>query len=154
MKIDKGSVFAKIFEKLVGDSFFRIQTPSAVAGVRATEFLVSNGSDEDSKENAGVFVKQGTVAISLEKGGQKRDFIATTNEQVLLNYDDAKKEILDNYMKQKLEILSGVKLMKEESYKRLERQRERSRQNLERIRKMNKIWTKCASYYHESTLLW
>ena len=137
VKLNQGSLFTKIFNKMVGNSYFSVETPSAVAAVRGTEFLISNGDAKDSDPN-GIYVHSGKVAVTLQKGPKKREFIATTNEQVLLNYEDAKKEILDNYMKKKLEILSGVKLMREKSYEMLKLQRERSRKNLEKIRKMHK----------------
>ena len=137
VKLNQGSLFTKIFNKMIGDSYFRVETPSAVAAVRGTEFLISNGDAKESDPN-GVYVNSGQVAVTLQKGAKTREFIATTNEQVLLNYEDAKKEILDNYMKKKLEILSGVKLMREKSYEMLKQQRERSRENLERIREMNR----------------
>ena len=59
LELKKGSVFAKI-QKMPAGSEFTIRTPSFVAGVRGTEFLVE--SDESGKSK--VAVKEGKVAVS------------------------------------------------------------------------------------------
>lgn len=56
-KLEAGSILAKS-AKLIGDSSFTITTPTAVAGVRGTEFVVSHYSGKTR-----VAVKEGKVAV-------------------------------------------------------------------------------------------
>ncbi|MCB1191477.1 MAG: FecR domain-containing protein [Leptospiraceae bacterium] len=70
--LNVGKLYANITKKLKGNSSFKISTPTAVAGVRGTEFLVNE--EPKSKEKTagdtdiptGFFVKKGEVELKVE----------------------------------------------------------------------------------------
>lgn len=65
MKLESGKVFAKTDKKLAADSSFSISTPTFVAGIRGTEFIVE---DSDGKDQT--LVSDGAVNIeTLDENG-------------------------------------------------------------------------------------
>jgi len=63
-----GGVFTTIAGKLTGR--FSVQTPTAVCGVRGTEFFVAYGRTIDAQPDVWMCVNEGTVEVSVPRTGQ------------------------------------------------------------------------------------
>jgi ferric-dicitrate binding protein FerR (iron transport regulator) len=72
VKLTKGAVFTTIVGKLTGR--FSLQTETAIAGVRGTEFFVAYGKTTDVKSDAKpdvwLCVNSGTVEVAIPTTGQ------------------------------------------------------------------------------------
>lgn len=65
LKLESGKVFAKTDKKLASGSSFKISTPTFVAGIRGTEFIVE---DSDGKDQT--LVSDGSVSVeTLDENG-------------------------------------------------------------------------------------
>lgn len=140
LQLNNGRAYSKIVKKLDKDSSYRIYSPTLAAGVRGTEFVISEKSEdepenEDSDVETGVYVNEGEVAVS-EPGG---DNVATLSpeEQVVKTGNDLKQGILDNYMKKKMEIFENLDVMKKRNYELLKKQKDRNKESIDRIREQN-----------------
>ncbi len=153
MDLHSGSIYAKIVKKLDKDSSFTIKSPTLVASVRGTEFVVAEERElsdpkkklEDSDIPPGVFVNEGEVAVqkieSQDLPPEKRPIgqveaaiIVQQGEQVLSKTQTLQKQILDDFMKRKMEIFAKLDVMKEKNYEMMKKQRERDYENLQKIR--------------------
>lgn len=131
-----GKAHIKIKEKLKQKESFRIKTPTMVAGVRGTEFSIS---DDDKK----IMVLEGTVAATqgedvaetAVEGGKK---VSGDNLEISPLTEEEKRELLEDSKS-----LSGLtadvletaqknlKELKEQNSQLLQDQKESNRQNLE-----------------------
>lgn len=129
-----GKLFVKAHKPANGgpsDSQLSVVNPSFVAGVRGTEFLVATpnqgGEDEELKDvETGVYVNEGTVAVSPDKKGKQT--LVAENEEVVLSGKQLKKQILDEFVKEKMHIFEQFKAIKEENYQRIKEQYEKNDQ--------------------------
>jgi len=87
LKVKVGGVISKV-KKLTGTSDYRIKTPTAICGVRGTEFIVRVGSE---KNETFLAVKSGTVGVLppaadkdrlTEKAGKKTEALEHTLESI------------------------------------------------------------------------
>ncbi len=134
LKLSKGAAYSKIVKKLDKDSSFRINSPTLAAGVRGTEFVVSEQTEqgEDQDVESGVYVNEGEVAVTDSSTGEEAALIG--QEQVVKKGEELKKGILDAYMKRKMEIFAGLDVMKEKNYNLLKNQKDRNQAAIDRIR--------------------
>ena len=63
LDLNRGGVFAKV-RKMAGQDF-SVSTPSAVAGVRGTQFFMAYGEDPERQEDLWLCVNEGTVAVTI-----------------------------------------------------------------------------------------
>ncbi|GBF50468.1 sigma factor regulatory protein, FecR/PupR family [Leptospira ryugenii] len=113
-----GKLFVKVHKhEKTKNHQLSVVSPSYVAGVRGTEFIVSNpdegGTNPDLDLESGVFVNEGSVAVS---GPDKKEVMVKQNEEIVLKGKDFKKQILSNYAKEKMQIFQKLSQMKEENY--------------------------------------
>ncbi|ABZ93481.1 iron dicitrate transport regulator FecR [Leptospira biflexa] len=129
-----GKLFVKAHKPPGGgpsDTELSVVNPSFVAGVRGTEFLVATpnqgGEDEELKDvETGVYVNEGTVAVSPDKKGKQT--LVGENEEVVVSGKQLKKQILDEFVKEKMHIFEQFKAIKEENYQRIKEQYEKNDQ--------------------------
>lgn len=65
--LNSGSVFSKV-SKQKPNQQFKLRTPSAVIGVRGTEFFTSYGQTEDKKSDVWMCVNEGSIEVTGAKG--------------------------------------------------------------------------------------
>jgi len=131
LNLRTGKVYAKIFNKLRKGSSFSIKTPTAVAGVRGTEFLISEQSDKDKNKSGndeasvsnGVYVSEGKVSFKTDK---ERVIVGAGKQAVIDTHNQLKSGIIDQFVKEKLAMMKQFKLLKEANYKMLVDQKERN----------------------------
>ncbi|EOQ87777.1 sigma factor regulatory protein, FecR/PupR family [Leptospira yanagawae serovar Saopaulo str. Sao Paulo = ATCC 700523] len=134
LNLVSGKLFVKAHKPEGGapsNTQLSVVNPSFVAGVRGTEFLVSTpnqgGEDEELKDvETGVYVNEGTVAVSPDKKGKQT--LVAENEEVVVSGKQLKKQILDEFVKEKMRIFEQFKAIKEENYQRIKEQYEKNDQ--------------------------
>lgn len=134
LKLVGGKLFVKAHKPAPGvpsQNQLSVVNPSFVAGVRGTEFLAAapdtGGVDEDlSDVETGVYVNEGTVAVSPDKKGKQT--LVAENEEVVVSGKELKKQILDEFVKEKMRIFEEFKAIKEENYQRIKEQYEKNDQ--------------------------
>lgn len=136
LKLGRGQVYAKVARKLRKGSSFKVATLTAIAGVRGTQFMVSENKNAKKKKDipSGVYVKEGNVAVnSLEAADEQVNVGA--KEQLLIKQGEMQKSVLDSYIEAKMKILETLNLMKENNYKIMKEQRDQSQKIIDDLRK-------------------
>ncbi len=70
LTLKAGSIFSKI-PKQAQEQQFRIRTPSAVIGVRGTQFFTSFGQDDKTKADVWMCVNEGSVEVTSTANQKK-----------------------------------------------------------------------------------
>jgi len=159
IELNKGAIFAKVISKLTKNSAFNVKTPTSVAGVRGTEFLVQesgdksevlvndgtvavNAVDEDKNVGEEVVVDQGHK-ITTDKDNNMKKADLTEAEKNAMKEDsqsvqsiteDAKariQDILKDFEENKARIKEHLDAQKESNRAELEGQKDKNRQELE-----------------------
>jgi hypothetical protein len=133
--VENGQVFSKVTRKLTDGEKFRVNTPTAVAGVRGTEFLVSEEAGKSTiacvegkvavKESA----KDDTTFVDVEAGKE-----ASVEQGKPVSVSDLKKQNLENIKR----IKDEIKELREDIRKKFEAQREEIRKAVADQKEVNK----------------
>lgn len=156
--VEKGKLFSKVSRKLTEGEKFKVSTPTAVAGVRGTEFLVEENEgkskiaciegavavhEADKTESDAVIVEAGKEA-SLEKG--KPISVSELKAQNLENIRRIKDEIKEireeirrKFEEQREEIRKAVIEQKDINKQRVEDQKAMDKANVEALKESTKI---------------
>lgn len=136
--LTKGKIFSKVSSKMAPGSSFEVTSPTMIAAVRGTEFLISEELDESSEASTspeipeGVFVKEGEVAIQVTKVTSENDkvkeFTAKAGEEVVVTTNGIKKQILEDHIKEKMKILDTLKVMQESNYKMMKEMKQKNQE--------------------------
>lgn len=132
--VEKGQFFSKVTQKLAKGDSYVVKTPTTTAGVRGTDFLIS---EEEGKGN--VAVLDGNVEVKNNTTPGKPPVIVASKEEVDVptGKDMVKKQLSDDRLRA-LNILLEIKAMREEIWKKMEQQREEIRKAVEDQRQVNK----------------
>jgi len=133
--VENGKVFSKVTRKLTTGEKFRVNTPTAVAGVRGTEFLVS---EEDGKSTIACI--EGKVAVK-DFGSDDSSFVdveagkeASVEKGKPISVSDLKQQNLENIRR----IKDEIKELREDIRKKFEAQREEIRNKVIEQKDANK----------------
>lgn len=133
--VENGQVFSKVTRKLTDGEKFRVNTPTAVAGVRGTEFLVSEegGKSTISCIEGKVAVKESTgddsTFVDVEAGKE-----ANIEKGKPISVNELKQMNLENIRK----IKDEIKELREDIRKKFEEQREEIRKQVIEQKEINK----------------
>ncbi len=123
--VENGKMFSKVTRKLVDGEKFRVTTPTSVAGVRGTEFLVS---EDEGKSNIACI--DGVVAVK-EQGSDDSTYKeveagkeAEVEKGKPISVADLKEQNRANIQK----IKDDIKVIREDIRRKFEEQREEIRQ--------------------------
>ncbi|EPG72678.1 sigma factor regulatory protein, FecR/PupR family [Leptospira fainei serovar Hurstbridge str. BUT 6] len=117
-----GKVFAKVDKNSKKENFV-ITSASYTAGVRGTQFVIgeeseqkraSNPDHEDSNIPNGIFVKEGEVGVSTDSNNTTS---VRSDEEIVFSPTGLLKQPLQDFMKEKMKIMDEFRRMKEENYK-------------------------------------
>ncbi|WP_010409864.1 FecR family protein [Leptospira inadai] len=134
-----GKVFAKVDKSSKKENFV-ITSASYTAGVRGTQFVIgeeseqiraSNPDHEDSNIPNGIFVKEGEVDVSTDSNSTMS---VHSDEEIVVSPTGLLKQPLQAFMKDKMKIIDGFRRMKDENYKML---RDQILKNQELLRNAN-----------------
>ncbi len=133
--VENGKVFSKVTRKLTEGEKFRVNTPTAVAGVRGTEFLVS---EEEGKSNIACI--EGTVAVKDSKSDDTAFVDVEAGKEA--NVESGKPVTVNELKQQNLEnikrIKDEIKELREDIRKKFEEQREEIRKAVVEQKEINK----------------
>ncbi|MGV7930282.1 MAG: FecR domain-containing protein [Spirochaetota bacterium] len=132
--VEKGQFFSKVGQKLAKDDKYMVKSPTTTAGVRGTDFLIS---EEEGKAN--VAVLDGSVEVLNNSLAGKEPVVVNDREEVdvLAGQDMVKKQLSEDRMRA-LAILLEIKAMREEIWNKMREQREEIRKAVEDQRQVNK----------------
>lgn len=128
-----GEFFAKINKIKDNSTTMDFQSPSINAGVRGTEFLLSEKANENEMDTApsGLFLKEGEVEVTNSRKIEQTE-ILKSGEEVLVTSNGLKKGIIEAYLKEKMEILNTLVIQKELNNKSLKEMKNKNQEDLNR----------------------
>ncbi len=133
--IENGKLFSKVSRKLVEGEKFSVTSPTAVAGVRGTEFLV-----EEENGKSRISCIEGTVAVKEpEKADTDYVLVEAGKEAEIekgkpVSVNDLKQQNLENIKR----IKDEIKELREDIRKKFEEQREEIRKAVVEQKEANK----------------
>lgn len=141
--LHKGQIFSRLVPDKTRPGELTISSPSVTAGVRGTDFMVSEtgenatGLKESNGEKiipSGVYVSHGSVDVETNAKDDKQTVNVKSGEQATVAPGKLIKDILDDYVTTKMKILEELKIMKEFNCKLIEEQKEKNRKMLEEFK--------------------
>ncbi|MCX7632777.1 MAG: FecR domain-containing protein [Turneriella sp.] len=142
VQLESGTSYTKFVKKLGHGSQYVVRSPTLVASVRGTEFVVSTGgvaeATEDSDIPQGVFVNSGAVAVS--PANREDDVTELYAGEQITSVDNALvKGVMEDFMKRKMRLFRQLQAMREEQYRILEREKARQLELLEKARNADNL---------------
>jgi hypothetical protein len=134
LSVEKGSLFSKITTKLAKNDKYEVTTPTAVAAVRGTEFLVT---EENGKSNVACLTGLVSVLNNSLKESNTVELQPKEETDVIPGENMVKKQISDDKLR-RMNILLQIKNMREDIRKKFEQQREEIRKYVTDQRTKNK----------------
>lgn len=136
LELVSGKLFVKAHKEEGEKRQLNVSTPSYVAGVRGTEFLLatpnSEGEDDEINLNTGVYVNEGSVGVTAN--GSKNEVVVSENEEIVSQGNKLKKQILNEFAKEKMRIFAEFKQIKKENYERYKEQRRKNSEILNQFK--------------------
>jgi hypothetical protein len=138
LELESGRGYTKFAKQMTPGSTYTIKTPTIVAGVRGTEFIISAGDTpeeaaEDSDIPAGVFVNHGKVAVA-SAGRETEEQEIPAGEQITGVDNALVKGVMEDFIKKKMRLFKQLNCMREAQYKIMEREKNRQAELLEKVR--------------------
>lgn len=133
--VENGKMFSKVTRKLAQGEKFKVNTPTAVAGVRGTEFFVTEDNGKSS-----VACIEGTVAVKDAVSADTAYVDVAAGKEANIekgkpvSVSDLKQQNLENIMK----IRDEIKELREDIRKKFEAQRDEIRQKVVEQKDANK----------------
>jgi hypothetical protein len=143
VELDSGRGYTKFSKQMPAGSKYAIKSPTMVAAVRGTEFVLSAGDEsaephEDSDIPAGVFVNTGKVAVS--PASREDEVIELAPGEQITGVDNTLvKGVMEDFLKKKMKLFKQLNCMKEAQYKIMEREKNRQIELLEKVRNSSKM---------------
>ncbi len=133
-RVEKGTLFSRITTKLSKGDVYEVTTPTATAGVRGTDFLVT---EEDGKAN--VACLKGLVSVLNNSLTDSEPVILEKKEEtdVIPGQDMVKKQIKADRLRM-LNIITEIKALRKDIRQKFEKQREEIRQQVTDQKAKNK----------------
>ncbi len=128
--ISEGEILTKVNKDKNKKIKLHIQSPTAVASVRGTEFYVESQNDSSI-----IAVNTGKVEVSSIDGTQKLTLEA--GEKIIATFQSLKKSIMETYEKQKFQMIDQLEKTKKQNFENVIKQIEKNQKLLEEQR--NKI---------------
>ncbi|MDY6934565.1 MAG: FecR domain-containing protein [Spirochaetota bacterium] len=124
--VEKGGMFSRVKRKLAKGDVYSVMTPTTTAGVRGTDFLVS---EEDGQAN--VACLSGLVSVLNNSLTDTEPVVLEEREEtdIIPGQNMVKKQISADRMRM-LNILLEIKEMREEIRRKFEKQREEIRKHV------------------------
>lgn len=135
--LESGRGYTKFAKKLSPGSKYTIKSPTLVAGIRGTEFILSAGDEspevhEDSDIPAGVFVNTGVVAVA--QASRESETVELLPGEQITGVDNALvKGVMEDFLKKKMRLFQQLNAMKEAQYKIMEREKNRQLELLGKV---------------------
>ncbi len=117
MSMRRGSTFHRVIKNKKYRYDYSVKTPTTIAGIRGTEFIVNEKvvADKKKQPESGVFVFSGIVNIAFKK----QNFDLNANEQVTFKKNRAVRKKLSKKVKKQRRVFKGMKAMNAETFNKL-----------------------------------
>jgi len=139
LELESGRGYTKFAKKMTPGSLYQIRSPTLVAGVRGTEFILSAGDipeeagAEDADIPGGVFVNHGQVAVARVESENDEQQLAP-GEQITGVDNQLVKGVMEDFLKKKMKLFKQLNCMKEAQYRIMEREKNRMAEALEKVK--------------------
>lgn len=144
LDLESGRGYTKFAKGMTKGSHYAIKTPTIVAGVRGTQFIMSAGDTpedpaaEDADIPGGVFVNTGKVAVS--PANREADVTELSPGEQITGVDNALvKSVMEDFLKKKMALFKQLDVMKEAQYKIMEREKTRMIETLEKVKNSSSL---------------
>lgn len=150
INLDSGKGYTKFTKQMPPGSQYVIKSPTLVAGVRGTEFILSAGADpkgkyEDAEIPSGVFVNHGKVAVA--SASRADDTVDIAQGEQITNVDNqVVKGVMEDFIKKKMALFKKLDVMREAQYKIMEREKQRQIELLEKVKNSVNFENKSSSF--------
>jgi len=124
LQLSQGEVLSKVEKDKKKQIKLDIQSPTAIASVRGTEFLV-----ESNPNSTTIAVNKGKVEVSSIDGSQKQTIEA--GEKIVATFNEQKKSIMDTYEKQKFKMIQELEKTKKQNFENVLKQIEQNQKMIE-----------------------
>jgi hypothetical protein len=124
LQLSQGEVLSKVEKDKKKQIKLDIQSPTAIASVRGTEFLVESKSNSTT-----IAVNEGKVEVSSIDGSQKQTIEA--GEKIVATFNEQKKSIMDTYEKQKFKMIQELEKTKKQNFENVLKQIEQNQKMIE-----------------------
>lgn len=124
MNLNEGEVLTKVEKQKDKTIKLDIQSPTAIASVRGTEFYV-----ETDQNQSKIAVNEGKVEVSSIDGSQKQTVEA--GEKIIATFQEQRKSILETYEKQKFAMIQELEKTKKQNLENVIKQIESNQKLIE-----------------------
>lgn len=124
INLENGEILSKVNKEKSKNINLHIQSPTAIASVRGTEFFV-----ESNQTQSMIAVNEGKVEVSNIEGNQKQTIEA--GEKIIVTFQELKKEILGIYEKNKFAMIQELEKTKKQNFENVIQQIEKNQKLIE-----------------------
>lgn len=128
LDVKKGQLASKL-DQLSKKDTYQVQTPTAVAGVRGTSFIVEISSAVQSAE---VLVSDGAVAVTDNKTGTEQ--VCPSGSKIVADGRAMIQSLVDEHEKEKFRIFADMKKFQRENFEQLIEQQKRNQEMMRQQR--------------------
>lgn len=129
LDVRRGSLANKI-DQMGGKDNYTVQAPTAVAGVRGTEFLVEIN---EAVNQATVLVNDGSVAVQ-DPAGKLPEEVCEEGNKIVSDGQQMKETLLEQFEKDKMAIFAEMSRFKQQNFEQLVEQIRKNREMMDQHR--------------------
>ena len=118
MDLTNGSVVSRVQKNTAKDNYV-VQTPTAIAGVRGTDFIAEADKNGESK----ILVDQGSVGVTSLKSGNES--VAEQGQAIVADHQGLKSRIMEEFEKGKFAILEEMEKQKKANFEAIIKEKEK-----------------------------
>jgi hypothetical protein len=127
LRMKRGSILTSA-EMVSKNDEYLIMTPTAIAGVRGTEFIV-----DASEQSTSVLVNEGAVAVQ-DPTGQIRESIAPAGSKIIADHQAFRQSLIEQFEKARFEMVKALEDTKQKNFEMLIEQKRKDRERLEKAK--------------------
>lgn len=131
LDVKRGSLASKL-DKLGKSDAYVVSTPTAVAGVRGTEFLVEIAQ---AATTASVMVNDGSVAVAGSEGQQEQ--VCPSGSKIVADGKAMIQSLLDIHEQEKMRIFAELKNFQRANFETLVEQQRKNQEMMQQMRQQN-----------------
>ncbi len=128
LDVKKGELASKLDKLAKGDSY-KVQTPTAIAGVRGTEFIVDVSA---AVSQASVLVNDGSVSVQDPKSGSEQ--VCPSGSKIVADGRSMIQSLVEEHEKEKFRIFAEMKKFQKENFDQLLEQQKRNQEMMRQQR--------------------
>ncbi|MBL8021998.1 MAG: FecR domain-containing protein [Leptospirales bacterium] len=131
LDVKRGSLASKL-DKLGKSDAYVVSTPTAIAGVRGTEFLVEIAQAASA---ASVMVNDGSVAVAGSEGAQEQ--VCPSGSKIVSDGKAMVQSLLEIHEKEKMRIFAELKNFQRANFETLVEQQRKNQEMMQQMRQQN-----------------